>query len=76
MEIKVLGGGCEKCETLLKETQKAVSAVKPEAVIEYVTDWDRIMDYGIMTTPALMIDGKVVSTGRVLRQADIEKLIL
>ena len=75
MNIKVLGGGCSKCEALLENTKKAVQEKRIEAEIEYITDFSIIAGYGIMSTPALMIDGKVVSTGRVLNAKQIGKLL-
>lgn len=75
MNIKVLGGGCSKCETLLENTKKAVQEKGIEAEIEYITDFSVIAGYGIMSTPALMIDGKVVSTGCVLNEKQIGKLL-
>ena len=75
MNIKVLGGGCSKCEALLENTKKAVQEIGIEAEIEYITDFSVIAGYGIMSTPALMIDGKVVSTGRVLNEKQIGKLL-
>lgn len=75
MNIKVLGGGCCKCESLLGAVKEAVAEKGIEAEIEYITDMTRIMAYGIMSTPALMIDDKVVSMGRVLKSKDILKLI-
>ena len=74
MNIKVLGGGCSKCEALLENTKKAIQEKGIEAEIEYITDFSVIAGYGIMT-PALMIDGKVVSTGRVLNEKQIGKLL-
>ena len=75
MNIKVLGGGCSKCEALLENTKKAVQEKGIEAEIEYITDFSIIAGYGIMSTLALMIDGKVVSTGRVLNAKQIGKLL-
>ena len=75
MNIKVLGGGCCKCENLLGAVKEAVAEKDIEAEIEYITDMARIMEYGIMSTPALMIDNKVVSMGRVLKAKDIIKMI-
>ncbi len=75
MNIKVLGGGCSKCEALLENTKKAIQEKGIEAEIEYITDFSVIAGYGIMSTPALMIDGKVVSTGRVLNEKQIGKLL-
>jgi small redox-active disulfide protein 2 len=63
MNIKVLGGGCKNCERLLKVTKEAVENKEVDAEIEYITDIEKIMSYGIMSTPALVIDEKVVATG-------------
>ena len=75
MNIKVLGGGCCKCENLLEAVKAAVAEKGIEAEIEYITDMARIMEYGIMSTPALMIDGNVVSMGRVLKAKEVVKLL-
>ena len=75
MNIKVLGGGCSKCEALLENTKKAIQEKGIEAEIEYITDFSVIAGYGIMSTPALMIDGKGVSTGRILNEKQIEQLL-
>ena len=75
MNIKVLGGGCKNCEMLLKATREAVAARGVDAEVEYITDWEKIMQYGVMRTPSLMIDGKVVSAGRVLKAKEVEKLL-
>lgn len=75
MNIKVLGGGCSKCEILLEAVKEAVAEKGIEADIEYITDMSKIMEFGIMSTPALMIDNKVVSMGRVLKTKDVLKLL-
>ena len=75
MNIKVLGGGCCKCENLLEAVREAVAEKGIEAEIEYITDMARIMEYGIMSTPALMVDNKVVSMGRVLKAKEVMKLL-
>lgn len=75
MKIRVLGGGCNKCETLLSNVKEAISNTGIEAEAEYITDFAVIGSYGIMSTPALMIDEKVVSAGKVLKSRDIEKLL-
>ncbi len=75
MNIKVLGGGCCKCENLLEAVKEAVAEKGGDAEIEYITDMARIMEYGIMSTPALMIDNKVVSMGRVLKAKEVLRLI-
>ena len=75
MNIKVLGGGCRNCENLLAAVKEAVVEKGIEAEIEYITDMAKIMEHGIMSTPALMIDNKVVSMGRVLKAKEVMKLL-
>lgn len=75
MNIKVLGGGYCKCESLLEAVKEAVAEKGIKAEIEYITDIQKIVEYGIMSTPALMIDNRVVSMGRVLKAKDILKLL-
>ncbi len=75
MSIKVLGGCCSKCETLLKNVKEAVANKQIDAKIEYITDFSIIASLGILQTPALMIDDKVVATGRVLKPKQIEKFL-
>ena len=75
MNIRVLGGGCCKCENLLEAVKEAVAEKGIEAEIEYITDMARIMEYGIMSTPALMVDNKVVSMGRVLKAKEVLKYL-
>ena len=75
MNIKVLGGGCCKCENLLEAVKEAVAEKGINAEIEYITDMGKIMEYGIMSTPALMVDNKVVSMGRVLKAKDVLKYL-
>lgn len=75
MKIKVLGGGCCKCENLLEAVKAAVAEKGVDAEIEYITDMAQIMEYGIMSTPALMVDSKVVSMGRVLKVKDVMRYL-
>ncbi len=75
MNIKVLGGGCCKCENLLNAVKEAVAQKGIDAEIEYITDMSKIMEFGIMSTPALMVDNKVVSMGRVLKAKDVAKML-
>lgn len=75
MNVKVLGGGCSKCETLLANTKEAVANVGVEAEVEYITDFAVIGSYGIMSMPALVVDEKVVSMGKVLKSSEIEELL-
>lgn len=75
MNIKVLGGGCRNCKKLLATVKEAVAEKGVEAEIEYITDTARIMEYGIMSTPALMVDNKLVSMGRVLKAKEVLKYL-
>ena len=75
MNIKVLGGGCCKCENLLEAVKEAVAEKGINAEVEYITDMAKIMEYGIMSTPALMVDNKVVSMGRVLKAKEVLKYL-
>ena len=75
MIIKVLGSGCSKCKKLEENVRKAIAEKEIVATIEKVTEIKDIMSYGVMTTPALVIDENVVSKGKLLTVADIVKLI-
>ena len=75
MKIRVLGGGGKRCEAVLKAVREAVEKKGIEANIEYITDMERIMNYGVMSMPALMIDDKIVSTGKVLKANEVERLL-
>ena len=65
MDIKVLGTGCAKCEKLFAEAEKAVAETGGAASLSKVEKLDDIMSYGVMMTPALVIDGEVKSSGRI-----------
>jgi len=75
MEIKILGPGCPKCKTLEKLTREVVEKSGIDADVTKVDDIVAIMNYGVMTTPALVIDEKVVVKGRVPSAEEILKLI-
>ncbi|MDD5018756.1 MAG: thioredoxin family protein [Eubacteriales bacterium] len=75
MEIKVLGGGCASCKKLLESVKAAVAELKIDADVIYVTDMGEIVGAGIMSTPALMIDGKVKAMGRVPKAKEIMQMI-
>jgi small redox-active disulfide protein 2 len=64
--IKVLGSGCAKCNALETAVREALSELGMEIAIDHVTDFSQIAAYGVMSTPALVVDGKVVSYGKVL----------
>lgn len=75
MEIKVLGGGCASCKKLHETAQAAVKELGIEADILYITDMAQIMQTGIMSTPGLIINGKVKSTGRVPKLKEVKQMI-
>ncbi|MFH1199139.1 MAG: thioredoxin family protein [Candidatus Omnitrophota bacterium] len=76
MKIEILGVGCLKCKQLIANTEVAVKELNIQAEIGKVTDIDKIIEYGVMMTPALAIDGTVVSAGKVLSKDEIKKIIL
>ena len=75
MLIKILGSGCKNCVTLYENTKKALNELGMTADIEKVTDFSEIAGYGIMSTPALVIDEKVASFGKVLNSKEIAKIL-
>jgi len=75
MRIKILGTGCPNCKILEKNTKEAIEELNLKAEVEKVTDITEIMEYGIMSTPALVVDEKVVSYGKVLSSEEIKKLL-
>lgn len=75
MNIKVIGTGCEKCDKLYANVQEAVNKVGCEAEVEKIEDLMEIVKLGVMTSPSLMIDGKLVVSGRIAKAEEIEKLI-
>jgi len=75
MKIQILGTGCQNCVKLAKNAEEAAKAKGGEYVVEKVTDIKQIMSYGVMQTPALAIDGKVKSVGKMLTVEEIKKLL-
>jgi small redox-active disulfide protein 2 len=75
MEIKVLGSGCSKCEKLMDNVKEALGELNMEAEVKKVTEVEDIMKYGVMKTPALVIDENVVSSGKVNKTKEIKKYI-
>ena len=75
MEIKVIGTGCEKCGKLHENTLEAVKAAGVEVTIQRVEDLLDIVRLGVMSSPALMIDGKLVVAGRIAKVDEIRKLL-
>jgi len=75
MEIKVLGTGCAKCKSLEKATRQAVEELNLDASIEKVEDIQKIMEYAVMRTPALVINEKVVLSGQLPKVAELKDLL-
>lgn len=73
--VKVLGSNCSKCNQLEAATKAALEQLGMDTTIEHVSDFSRIAAYGVMTTPALVIDDKVVSYGRVLKTEEIVEIL-
>jgi len=73
--IKVLGSGCKSCHALLVSTNEALKEMSIPFEAEYVTDISKIASYGVMSTPALVVNEKVVSMGKVYSAAEVEKLL-
>lgn len=71
MKIEILGSGCAKCKKLMEHAEKAVKDSGVKAEIIKVEDMEKIIDYGVMSTPALVIDGVVKSAGRLVSPAEI-----
>lgn len=69
--VKVLGSGCAKCNQLEAATLDALTELGMDTAIEHVTDFSKIAAYGVMSTPALVIDGKVVAYGKVLKKDEV-----
>ncbi len=75
MVVKVLGSGCKKCNQLEESTAKAIEKLGVNAKIEHVTDFGKIAAYGVMQTPALVINEKVVSFGKVLKEEEVIEIL-
>ena len=73
--VKVLGAGCKNCHALLEATKEAVKNMGLGVEVDYVTDMEKIMEYGVMSLPALVVNEKAISMGKVLKAAEVEKLL-
>jgi small redox-active disulfide protein 2 len=76
MKIKILGAGCARCRDLEKTVRETVKALQLDATVEDITDMKQIMQYHILATPGLVIDDKVVMSGKVPAMAEVERLII
>lgn len=73
--VKVLGGGCAKCNALEEAVRAALEELGMDTTIDHVRDFAQIAAYGVMTTPALVVDGKVVSYGKVLKKDEAKAIL-
>lgn len=73
--IKILGGGCAKCNQLEVATIEALTDLGMDSTIEHIRDFEKIAAFGVMTTPALVVDGKVVSYGKVLKKEEVIEIL-
>ena len=73
--IKVLGAGCKSCHEQYENAMAAVKAMGLSMEVEYITDMEKVMGYGVMSMPAIVVNEQVVSMGKVLKAADVEKLL-
>ena len=73
--VKVLGAGCKSCHEQYENAQQAVKAMGLPVEVEYVTDMEKVMAYGVMRMPALVVNEKVVAYGKVLKAGEVEALL-
>ena len=73
--IKVLGSGCKSCHEQYENAKEAVASMGLSVEVEYITDMQKVMEYGVMSMPALVVNEKVVAMGKVIKTADVEKLL-
>ena len=75
MIVKVLGSGCKNCHRLQQNAQEAIDVLELDASVEMVTDYPTIVSYGVMSTPGLVVDEKLISSGRVPSAAEIREVL-
>lgn len=71
MKIEILGTGCSKCKVLFENTKKAITKAGVFAQVEKVEDIEKIMNYGVMSTPGFVVNGEVKSSGKLLSEDEI-----
>ena len=76
MDIKVLGTGCAKCHQVEKTAREVVKELGIDATVEEVKDIKKIMEYNVLMTPGLVVNGEVVSAGRILSKAEVTRFII
>lgn len=75
MKIEILGIGCPKCKQLTANMEAAVKELNIQAEVSKITDIDKMIAYGVMITPAIAVDGAVVSSGKVLSKDEIKRIL-
>ncbi len=75
MKIEILGPGCPRCQALEANAKEAVKELGLEAEVEKVTEMGRIMAYGVMSTPGIVVDGKVKGSGKLFSVEEIKKML-
>ncbi len=75
LSIKVLGAGCKSCHKQYENVQEAVADLGIDANVEYITDMEKVMNYGVMSMPAVIVNEQIVSVGRVLKASEVGKLL-
>lgn len=75
LNIKVLGAGCKSCHMQYENVQEAVSSLGLDAEVEYITDMEKVMSYGVMSMPAVVVNEQIISMGKVLKVAEVEKIL-
>lgn len=73
--VKILGSGCAKCNELEEHTLEALKQLGMDTQIDHIKDFSKIAEYGVMSTPALVVDGKVASFGKVLKTDEVKGLL-
>ena len=73
--VKVLGAGCKTCHEQYENAVAAVKAMGLNMEVEYITDMEKVMEYGVMSMPAIVVNEQVVSMGKVLKAAQVEQLL-
>ena len=73
--IKVLGAGCKSCHKQFENVKRAVEELGLEIEVEYITDMEKVMAFGVMSMPAIVVNEKVVSMGKVLKSVEVIKLL-
>lgn len=73
--VKVLGAGCASCHEQYENAKAAVKSMGLSVEVEYITDLQKVMEYGVMSMPAIVVNDKVAAMGKVLKASDVEKLL-